>query len=93
MSISVLFVAILFLVLVIHFAYPILLNRLSKKRVNLKSENKSRYSTSPIDLPNVSIVIPVYNEERDIERRLDNILDSVFKLRWYNLVNVISIVI
>lgn len=76
MSISVLFVAILFLVLVIHFAYPILLNRLSKKRVNLKSENKSRYSTSPIDLPNVSIVIPVYNEERDIERRLDNILDS-----------------
>jgi cellulose synthase/poly-beta-1,6-N-acetylglucosamine synthase-like glycosyltransferase len=76
MSISELFVVIFFLVLVIHIAYPFLLNRLSKKSANLKSENMSRYSTSPSDLPNVSILIPVYNEERDIERRLDNILDS-----------------
>jgi cellulose synthase/poly-beta-1,6-N-acetylglucosamine synthase-like glycosyltransferase len=76
MSISVLFVLILSMVLVIHITYPLLLNKLSKKNANLKSENKFTYSTSPSDLPNVSILIPVYNEERDIERRLNNLFNS-----------------
>ena len=76
MLVIALFVFILCLVLAIHIAYPLLLKRLSKKGTSLIAEDEYKNSTSLSELPNVSILIPVYNEERDIERRLDNILES-----------------
>jgi len=71
-----LFVFILSLVLAIHITYSLLLKRLSKKGTTLIAEDEYKNSYSHSELPDVSILIPVYNEERDIERRLDNILES-----------------
>lgn len=76
MLVLALFVFILCLVLAIHVTYPLLLKRLSKKGTSLIVEDDYKNSTPLSELPNVSILIPVYNEERDIERRLDNILES-----------------
>ena len=76
MLVFALFVFILCFVLAIHIAYPLLLKKLSKKSTSLIAEDEYKNSTLLSELPNISILIPVYNEERDIERRLDNILES-----------------
>lgn len=70
------FVIILSLVLGIHFAYPQFLKRLSQKNNGVPPDDYGKKSYLHSDLPPVSVLIPVYNEERDIERRLDNILES-----------------
>jgi poly-beta-1,6-N-acetyl-D-glucosamine synthase len=64
------------LVLGIHFAYLILLKKLSQKDTSLLNDDIGTKFYSDSELPLTSILIPVFNEERDIERRLDNILDS-----------------
>lgn len=73
-----LFVFIFCVFLAIHFSYPFLLKRVSKKGRSFNDVDGSKNSTSYSDLPNVSVLIPAYNEERDIERRLDNILESEY---------------
>jgi len=75
MIIYAIFAAILIVLLGIHFAYPSVLKRLSKKytdELGIKSVNLE----SPSDLPMVSILIPVYNEETMIEHRIHNIFES-----------------
>jgi biofilm PGA synthesis N-glycosyltransferase PgaC len=73
----VIFVLLLFIVLGIHFVYPRLLKRISQKVMNLsQSIGKKPFSES--DLPMVSIVIPVYNEESVIEQRVNNIFESAY---------------
>jgi cellulose synthase/poly-beta-1,6-N-acetylglucosamine synthase-like glycosyltransferase len=66
------FVTILIILLGVHLAYPMLLRRLSKKY-----RYESYCERSGLDfhsnLPKVSIVIPVYNEETAIENRINNI--------------------
>jgi cellulose synthase/poly-beta-1,6-N-acetylglucosamine synthase-like glycosyltransferase len=64
------------LVLAIHITYALLLQRLSKKGTSLITEYEYKNSTTLSELPNVSILIPTHNEERDIKRRLENILES-----------------
>lgn len=71
-----LFISILCVVLAIHITYPFLLKRLSRKSISLESESEFKYSFNYAKLPYVTILIPVYNEERDIRVRLDNILES-----------------
>lgn len=72
-----LFMIILLLVLGVHFTYPLLLKRLSKKDIGV-IYNKWKEIDSPSNLPMVSILIPVYNEELSIKRRINNILQSKY---------------
>jgi poly-beta-1,6-N-acetyl-D-glucosamine synthase len=73
----VIFVLLLFIVLGIHIIYPLLLKRISQKVMNL-SQNIGKKPFSQSDLPMVSILIPVYNEESVIERRINNIFESAY---------------
>jgi cellulose synthase/poly-beta-1,6-N-acetylglucosamine synthase-like glycosyltransferase len=70
------FIFIFFMVLGIHFAYPLLLKRLSQKDKKLLTDNIVTKFYSDSELPMTSILIPAYNEEHEIERRLDNIFES-----------------
>ena len=72
-----LFIIILLLVLGVHFTYPLLLKRLSKKDIGVIYNNWKEID-SPSNLPKVSILIPVYNEELSIKRRINNILESKY---------------
>ena len=72
------FLFIFTLILGIHFAYALLLKRLSQKDTTLSSDDIGTKFYSDSELPLTSILIPVFNEERDIERRLNNIFDSNF---------------
>jgi len=76
----IIFSTILFSVLGIHIIYPYVLKRLSKRiktraNTNLVHPGDSHFSGSS-SLPVVSILIPVYNEEIVIQRRLNNIFSS-----------------
>jgi cellulose synthase/poly-beta-1,6-N-acetylglucosamine synthase-like glycosyltransferase len=73
----VIFVLLLFIVLGIHIIYPLLLKRISQKVMNL-SQSIGKKPLSQFDLPMVSILIPVYNEESVIERRVNNIFESAY---------------
>lgn len=75
MVISAIFAAILIALLTVHIAYPYVLKRLSNKYTD--EFGIRRANLEPIsDLPTVSILIPVYNEESMIEYRINNILQS-----------------
>jgi cellulose synthase/poly-beta-1,6-N-acetylglucosamine synthase-like glycosyltransferase len=72
-----LFVILLLAVLVIHLSYPVILRRLSKKDIG--QLGKIWNETDSFDnLPMVSILIPVYNEELSIKSRIENILESKY---------------
>jgi cellulose synthase/poly-beta-1,6-N-acetylglucosamine synthase-like glycosyltransferase len=65
----------------IHMGYPLLLKYISRKKLTKSSEDM----TTEIDLyeahsdsPLVSVIIPVYNEELVIERRINNIFASSY---------------
>jgi cellulose synthase/poly-beta-1,6-N-acetylglucosamine synthase-like glycosyltransferase len=75
MIISAIFAAILIVLLAVHFAYPSVLKRLSKKHTDDFGIKRMNIE-SPSDLPMVSILIPVYNEESVIEYRINNIYES-----------------
>jgi poly-beta-1,6-N-acetyl-D-glucosamine synthase len=72
------FIFVLFIMVGIHIGYPLLLKRISDKvtGISQKSIDKKLYPHS--DLPMVSILIPVYNEESFIVRRVNNILESTY---------------
>jgi len=72
------FILILFFVLGIHITYPMLLKRLLQKETNLSPNNIDVKAQPRSDLPMVSILIPVYNEELVIERRINNIFESIY---------------
>jgi cellulose synthase/poly-beta-1,6-N-acetylglucosamine synthase-like glycosyltransferase len=72
------FVIILSLVLGIHFAYPQILKRLSQKSTVFLPDDSGKKSYSHSDLPPVSILIPVYNEELSIEPRINNIFECIY---------------
>jgi len=74
----VIFVLLLFIILGIHIIYPLLLKRISQKVMNLSRSNIGKKPFSQSDLPMVSILIPVYNEESVIERRINNIFESAY---------------
>jgi len=78
MLVFVIFVLLLFIVVGIHIIYPLLLKRISQKVMNLSQSNIGMKSFSQSDLPMVSILIPVYNEESVIERRINNIFESTY---------------
>jgi len=76
--IAIVFIFILFFVLGIHITYPMLLKRLSQKETNLSPNNIGKKAKPHSDFPMVSILIPVYNEELVIERRINNIFESIY---------------
>ena len=96
-SITPLAVILVFIIL-IHTGYPLLLKSLQRyKASRLKSyageENYSRTSkrkSEPPELPVVSVIIPVHNEELVIDRRLSNILSSGYPRNKMQIVVVDS---
>lgn len=61
----------------IHILYPQLLKKISIRHVKVRQAatvGVKRYQKNPF----ISIIIPVYNEESVIERRLNNILESSY---------------
>jgi poly-beta-1,6-N-acetyl-D-glucosamine synthase len=72
------FVIVLFLVLGIHFVYPQILKRLSQKSNGFRPDDNGKKLYSHSDLPPVSILIPVYNEELAIEQRINNIFEGIY---------------
>lgn len=62
----------------IHFLYLPLLKRTAQIQNNLSRTKKATNTNSHYDLPIVSILIPVYNEESVIVRRITNIFDSTY---------------
>jgi biofilm PGA synthesis N-glycosyltransferase PgaC len=75
---SALLISLLLVFLGIHLLYLLLLGNISQKqnRPFLKNNRTKMYSES--DLPIVSILIPVYNEESVITRRIANIFESIY---------------
>jgi len=62
-------------------SYPFLLKRLSRKHLRNNYSNMNGdidISEISTDFPLVSVIIPVYNEETVIERRIDNIFDTSY---------------
>jgi biofilm PGA synthesis N-glycosyltransferase PgaC len=78
MLILAIFLLVLFFVFGIHMIYPLLLKRISEKVINVSWGNIGKKSFLQSDLPLVSIIIPVYNEESVIERRINNIFESTY---------------
>ncbi len=65
----------------IHVSYPLLLKRLSRRDLRNSATNMIKdiaISEVSSDLPFVSVIIPVYNEELVIERRVNNIFESSY---------------
>jgi biofilm PGA synthesis N-glycosyltransferase PgaC len=65
----------------VHMGYPLLLKCISRK--NLTKSSGDVTATGDLyeahsDLPLVSVIIPVYNEELVIERRINNIFESSY---------------
>jgi cellulose synthase/poly-beta-1,6-N-acetylglucosamine synthase-like glycosyltransferase len=87
---SALFIAVLLIILGVNLLYPLLLKKISQKqvRVCLKEDRTKIYSES--DLPMVSILIPVYNEESVITRRIANIFESTYPKNKLQLVVIDS---
>lgn len=73
-----LFISILFIALAIHLFYPLLLKRISQKQSSMLLHNDDGKMYSHSDLPMVSILIPVHNEELFIERRINNIFETTY---------------
>ena len=63
----------IFVILYSYIGYPVFLFALSK--------TKKRAITKPdkISFPGVSVIIPVHNEERIIEQKIENILREISK--------------
>ena len=68
----------------IHVTYLLLLRRLSRRAARLSYDNMVNINraniskTTSLSLPLVSVIIPVFNEELVIERRLYNIFESTY---------------
>lgn len=65
----------------IHISYPLLLKMISRRHLTNSSTNMIKdvaISDVSSDLPLVSVIIPVYNEELVIERRINNIFESSY---------------
>ena len=80
---NLIFVAILIFLLIftlgIHLLYLLLLNVLSNKNIrNTLIQRANRPKRKWTGVPFVSVIVPVYNEELVIERRLNNILESAY---------------
>jgi biofilm PGA synthesis N-glycosyltransferase PgaC len=87
------FMVIVFGIIGIHLSYPLILKRLSNKGLTNSFINKvSSVDISEVssDLPFVSVIIPVYNEGKVIERRIHNILDSSYPKEKIEIVVVDS---
>jgi cellulose synthase/poly-beta-1,6-N-acetylglucosamine synthase-like glycosyltransferase len=76
MLIFTLFIFVLFAVLGIHVVYPFLLRRKSKDEMSRFLKGNTIRSLSNSELPIVSVLIPVYNEESTINQRIKNIFES-----------------
>ena len=74
-------VVLLSFIIGIHMGYPLLLKCISRRKLTKSSDNMTTESDlceSHPDFPLVSVIIPVYNEELVIERRIKNIFDSSY---------------
>ena len=81
MIVLVVFIALFFCILGIHLTYPILLKRLSSKNASISARNAAsdlNLRESFLDLPMVSVIIPVFNEQLVIERRIKNIYQCTY---------------
>jgi biofilm PGA synthesis N-glycosyltransferase PgaC len=61
--------------------YPLLLKYISRKKLTKSSgvvTAAGNSHESHLDLPMVSVIVPVYNEELVIERRINNIFESSY---------------
>lgn len=77
----VILVVLLSFIVGIHMGYPLLLKYISWRKLTKSSDNMTTESDlleSDPDSPLVSVIIPVYNEELVIERRIKNIFDSSY---------------
>ena len=84
------FVVILFLILGIHTLYPVLLRSLLRKTISTVPKGNGINSYSDSNLPTVSILIPVYNEEMAIKTRINNIIQSKYPKNKLEIVVVDS---
>ena len=85
--------ALIFSMIVIHMSYPLLLRRISRRDLRNSSTNITMdidISEVSSDLPFISVIIPVYNEELVIERRINNIFESSFPKDKFEIIIVDS---
>lgn len=81
MVILVIFILSLFFGLAIHLFYPVVLELLVRRSRFFplhRNNEDSQTEKSLHELPLVSVIIPVFNEESVIERRINNIFESSF---------------
>jgi cellulose synthase/poly-beta-1,6-N-acetylglucosamine synthase-like glycosyltransferase len=74
-------VVLIFSIIGIHVGYPLLLKWVSRKDLRnftIDKIGEIDKSNADSDLPFVSVIIPVYNEELVIERRINNIFESSY---------------
>ena len=62
----------------IHLGYLLVLKTLARRNLPTDSFNTANVSEITSELPLVSVIIPVYNEESVIKRRIENILESSY---------------
>jgi poly-beta-1,6-N-acetyl-D-glucosamine synthase len=73
--------AFIFSLILMHMSYPLVLARISRSDLrNPLTKRIMDITTSEVSpgLPFISVVIPVYNEELVIERRINNIFESSY---------------
>lgn len=90
MLISTFFIFVLIIFFGIHLGYPLLLRRISRKATKLMLNKNADKSCSHSELPYVSIIIPVYNEQAVIRQRINNIFESDYPKNKLELIVVDS---
>lgn len=80
-SLLVLFIALVFWQ---FLGYPLLMILIYKKRKKSPSDDDFSYQ------PFISIVVPTYNEERVIKRRIENLLSQDYPKNKYEIIVVDS---
>src|SRR5574342_772127 len=89
MVVLTIFVLVLFIVVGMHIFYPLILTRIARKVENLP-RNIDKKALIQSDLPIVTILIPVYNEESVIERRISNIFECTYPMNKLEIIVIDS---
>jgi len=77
----------------VHIGYPLLLKCISRKKLTKSSGDMTTEADlyeAHSDFPLVSVIIPVYNEEQVIERRINNIFESSYPVKEMEVIIVDS---
>ena len=92
MTVLILFVVLLSIISGVHISYPFLLKWISRKKFTKSTGVASTNNLNGSDsiFPLISIIIPVYNEELVIERRINNIFESSYPAKRMEVIVVNS---